>query len=70
MTHTVTGQYEITMNRNMAGCVVLATAGQGNTQYATTANQAGAGGLNGVEVFIKFDTGAATDGVFRYAVFC
>ncbi|MBM3665949.1 MAG: hypothetical protein FJW90_00445 [Actinobacteria bacterium] len=51
------------MNRNMAGCAVLATAGQGNTQYATTANQAGAGGLNGIEVFIKFDTGAATDGV-------
>lgn len=72
MNHASTGDYQITMNRNMAGCAVLATAGQGNQQYATTANQAGSGGLNGIEVFLKTDgnPGGAADGVFRYAVFC
>jgi hypothetical protein len=69
-THLGTGQYEVTFNKNVAGCSYVATSVNAHTQALGIFSAGGHLSPNGVYVETKNQGGGLTDGPFHLLVAC
>lgn len=70
VSHTVTGQYEVTFSSNVSGCAYVATTRNAASQAVQAYTAGGHRSANGVYVEIKNQGGGLTDGPFDLAVAC
>jgi len=70
VTHTGTGQYEVTFSSNVSNCAYVATTINAHSQALQAFTAGGHRSANGVYVETKNQGGGLTDGPFNLAVDC
>jgi hypothetical protein len=70
VSHTVTGQYEVTFSSDVSGCAYVATTANAHSQALTVFTAGGHDSANGVYVETKNQGGGLTDGPFDLVVDC
>lgn len=70
VSHSVTGQYEVTFTSDVSGCAYVATTQNAFSQALQAYTAGGHLSVNGVYVEVKNQGGGLTDGPFDLAVAC
>jgi hypothetical protein len=70
VSHSVTGQYEVTFSSNVSGCAYVATTQNAASQAVQAFTAGGHLSANGVYVEVKNQGGGLTNGPFDLAVAC